>query len=50
MSVSGLCEICERGEATHACDRCGALVCSEHYDESSGLCSECAAAGGGRRL
>lgn len=43
MSVSGLCEICERGEVDHACDRCGALVCDDHYDTTLGLCVECAA-------
>lgn len=43
MSVSGLCEICGQGEAAHGCDRCGALVCEDHYDETLGLCVECAA-------
>ncbi|KZN25934.1 MULTISPECIES: hypothetical protein [unclassified Haladaptatus] len=43
MSVSGLCQICEAAEATHDCDRCGALVCDEHWNRSSGYCVECAA-------
>lgn len=42
MSVSGLCEICGRGEVQWSCDRCGKLVCREHYDRESGLCVECA--------
>ena len=41
MSVSGLCQICEREEATHRCDRCGALVCDEHFDATTGYCSDC---------
>lgn len=43
MSASGLCEICTRAEITHTCDRCGRLVCEEHFDEETGLCVECAA-------
>lgn len=43
MSVSGLCEICTQGEVTHTCDRCGRLVCDDHFDEETGLCVECAA-------
>lgn len=43
MSVSGNCEICARGETEWGCDRCGRLVCSDHYDRETGLCSECAA-------
>jgi hypothetical protein len=42
MSVQTLCQICESAVATHQCDRCGVLVCSVHYDEDSGLCTECA--------
>lgn len=42
MSVAGLCGICERGEATYVCDRCGTPVCDAHYDTSVGLCTECA--------
>jgi len=43
MSVSGLCEICQQPEVEHTCDRCGKLVCDRHFDEKSGVCSECAA-------
>jgi hypothetical protein len=43
MSVSGLCNVCGRGETTHVCDRCGAFVCERHYDHEAGLCTECAA-------
>jgi hypothetical protein len=41
MSVSGLCEICERPDVDHGCDRCGRLVCDRHWDESSGVCVDC---------
>ena len=41
MSVSGLCEICETGSVEDGCERCGRLVCSEHYDESMGFCTDC---------
>ena len=43
MSVSSPCEICARADVEAACDRCGKLVCSRHYDEELGLCIECAA-------
>lgn len=43
MSVQGLCQICEAAPATERCDRCGALVCTEHYDREHGLCTDCAA-------
>ncbi|MFB6268546.1 MAG: hypothetical protein ABEH83_01285 [Halobacterium sp.] len=43
MSVSGVCQICERGDAQFACDRCGAVVCEAHYDAETGYCTECAA-------
>lgn len=39
---SALCSIC--GKATknpHSCVYCGAIVCEEHYDISSGMCSRC---------
>jgi hypothetical protein len=48
MSVSGLCEICEAKPAIDGCDRCGRLVCADHYDKPSGLCTECLAEFGGR--
>ncbi len=43
MSVSSPCEICGTGDVDDACDRCGQLVCAEHFDEVLGLCIECAA-------
>ncbi len=43
MSASGLCQICQSAEADVRCDRCGALVCTEHHDEEFGLCVECVA-------
>jgi len=42
MSVSGLCELCEGGNVEDGCDRCGRLVCEDHYDRTSGLCVACA--------
>jgi hypothetical protein len=42
MSVEGLCQICEREPARHACERCGSLVCETHYDRATGLCLDCA--------
>lgn len=41
MSVSGLCELCMQNEIVDGCDRCGRLVCERHYEESSGLCTDC---------
>jgi hypothetical protein len=43
MSLETLCQICEAAPAEHRCSRCGALVCDAHYDEATGLCTECAA-------
>jgi len=51
MSVSGLCQVCERYEAVDRCERCGALACGRHYEPEAGICVECAAetgAGEGR--
>ncbi|MFB6309813.1 MAG: hypothetical protein ABEH64_01395 [Salinirussus sp.] len=49
MSVSSPCEICHRGEVEFTCDRCGQLVCEEHFDKSTGYCVECTAdVSGGR--
>jgi hypothetical protein len=42
MSVSSPCEICNRADVDHVCDRCGKLVCSRHFDDDLGLCIECA--------
>jgi hypothetical protein len=50
MSVEGLCSVCETRKARYSCDNCGALVCQEHYQEARGVCADCAAAGGGRRV
>jgi len=41
MSVSGLCGICETAEATHRCDRCGNVVCDDHFDATTGYCTDC---------
>jgi ribosomal protein S14 len=41
MSVSGLCELCTQNEVVDGCDRCGRLVCERHYDEKTGLCTDC---------
>jgi len=43
MSVAGLCEICATGTVEHTCDRCGNLVCEQHFDETTGFCVECTA-------
>ncbi|WP_436931595.1 hypothetical protein [Halosimplex halobium] len=43
MSVSGLCEVCQRPDVDHTCDRCGNLVCDRHFDTQLGICSECVA-------
>lgn len=43
MSISGGCELCATGDVSFSCDRCGKLVCDEHYDRDSGYCTECAA-------
>ncbi|KAB1190589.1 hypothetical protein GJR96_16675 [Haloferax sp. MBLA0076] len=44
MSIQGICTICEATPAEYQCRRCGALVCTAHYDRDAGLCTECAAA------
>lgn len=49
MTVETLCQICEAAPAEHQCSRCGALVCSTHYDTETGLCTECATTGYGER-
>jgi len=43
MSVSGPCAICNSASVEYTCNRCGQLVCEDHYDESTGYCVECAA-------
>ncbi|MEE6210142.1 hypothetical protein U3A55_08250 [Salarchaeum sp. III] len=42
MSVTGVCQVCESADARQACDQCGRVVCREHYDRETGLCTECA--------
>lgn len=42
MSLSGLCEVCQTPSVEHTCDRCGQLVCDTHFDETVGVCVECA--------
>ncbi len=49
MSVASPCDICGSANANHACDRCGQLVCSDHFEESLGFCVECAAEVAGER-
>ncbi|WP_330632356.1 hypothetical protein [Halocatena halophila] len=41
MSVSGLCALCSRPEIVDGCNRCGRLVCEDHYDRDSGWCTDC---------
>jgi len=43
MSVSGPCELCGHDSVEHTCTRCGRLVCDDHFDESTGFCTDCAA-------
>ena len=43
MSVSAPCDICGDPGADHVCDRCGKVVCDDHYDEDLGYCTACAA-------
>ncbi|ELY76745.1 hypothetical protein [Natrinema pallidum] len=42
MSVSGLCQICESRPAKERCSNCGTLACEGHFEESTGLCADCA--------
>ncbi|ERH12869.1 MAG: hypothetical protein J07HB67_01895 [halophilic archaeon J07HB67] len=46
MSVTGLCQICEAATAREACTTCGAAVCRDHYDETTGVCGTCAGSHG----
>ena len=41
MSVTGLCTVCGTEAIEDGCDRCGQLVCSDHHDEATGLCTAC---------
>jgi hypothetical protein len=47
MNVSSPCEICGGLAVEHTCDRCGSLVCEDHYSTETGLCVECTAEVGG---
>lgn len=40
MSVASICDVCG-DEAISRCDGCGAAVCGDHYDPSTGFCDEC---------
>lgn len=43
MSATGICEIGGEPDVDYTCDRCGKLVCDDHFDTSIGYCVECAA-------
>ena len=43
VSTTTLCQVCGAAPATHACERCGAAVCDDHYAADLGLCTVCAA-------
>lgn len=47
MSVAGLCEICGSNTVEDGCDRCGRLVCLDHYDTETSLCTACLTEFGG---
>jgi len=52
MSVTGLCELCQRPDVEESCDRCGRLVCDRHFDDSAGVCVDCSddIGGSGERI
>lgn len=43
MSVTGVCSVCGTANARSVCDRCGNVVCDDHYDAATGFCENCAA-------
>lgn len=42
MSLSGLCQVCESTTAEHTCTQCGKQVCEKHFDQTHGVCVQCA--------
>ena len=36
-----ICQICQKKEATNVCMNCGARVCDDHFDKTTGLCTKC---------
>lgn len=47
MNVSSPCELCGDLAVEHSCDRCGSLVCEDHFSSDTGLCVECQTQVGG---
>ncbi|MDG5778684.1 hypothetical protein VB773_09835 [Haloarculaceae archaeon H-GB2-1] len=47
MSVAGGCAICQSGDVSGTCRRCGNLACERHYDAEYDLCTECVVEVGG---
>jgi hypothetical protein len=43
MSVASSCEICRTAGVSDTCLRCSQLVCTEHFDDETGLCVACVA-------
>ncbi|HLC98654.1 MAG TPA: hypothetical protein VJC00_01475 [Candidatus Nanoarchaeia archaeon] len=41
MQKPTLCMVCERKPGVYTCSMCGRVVCSEHYDASTGMCTAC---------
>ena len=41
MSVGGLCQVCQSAGADERCERCGAVVCADHYEPEFDVCVEC---------
>jgi len=37
----GLCDICGRVDILQTCPLCGRRVCSEHFNEVKGVCTQC---------
>ena len=45
MSLTGVCDVCERAPATDTCTSCGSIVCRRHYVPARGACVSCAGEG-----